>query len=81
MVVEELVNYAGTTANAAEEFRAAGYPVSHAACILSYNHAQSNSKLKEKIPASPKIRRTKAGIIKPKSILKNCLVIYSKNLK
>lgn len=48
LVVEELVNYAGTTANAAEEFRAAGYPVSHAACILSYDHAQSNAKLKEK---------------------------------
>ena len=48
LVVEELVNYAGTTANAAEEFRAAGYPVSHATCILSYDHAQSNSKLREK---------------------------------
>jgi len=48
LIVEELVNYAGTTANAAEEFRAAGHPVSHAACILSYDHTQSNSKLKEK---------------------------------
>jgi len=48
LVVEELVNYAGTTGNAAEEFRAAGYPVSHAACILSYDHQQSNSRLSEK---------------------------------
>ncbi len=48
LVVEELVNYAGTTGNAAEEFRDAGYPVSHAACILSYNHQQSNARLEEK---------------------------------
>lgn len=48
LVVEELVNYAGTTGNAAEEFRAAGYPVSHAACILSYDHQQSNARLEEK---------------------------------
>lgn len=48
LVVEELVNYAGTTGNAAEEFRSAGYPVSHAACILSYDHQQSNSRLAEK---------------------------------
>lgn len=48
LVVEELVNYAGTTGNAAEEFRAAGYPVSHAACILSYDHEESNARLEEK---------------------------------
>ncbi len=48
LVVEELVNYARTTGNAAEEFRAAGYPVSHAACILSYDHAESNDRLREK---------------------------------
>lgn len=48
LIVEELVNYAGTTGNAAEEFRAAGYPVSHAACILSYDHQQSNERLEEK---------------------------------
>lgn len=48
LVVEELVNYAGTTGNAAEEFRAAGYLVSNAACILSYDHQQSNARLKEK---------------------------------
>lgn len=48
LVVEELVNYAGTTGNAAVEFREAGYPVSHAACILSYDHSGSNARLKEK---------------------------------
>ena len=48
LVVEELVNYAGTTGNDAEEFRAAGYPVSHAACIFSYDHSESNARLKEK---------------------------------
>ncbi len=48
LVVEELVNYAETTTNAAEVFRKVGYPVSHAACILSYDHADSNRKLKEK---------------------------------
>ncbi len=48
LVVEELVNYAGTTGNAAEEFRAAGYPVSHAACIFSYDHGESNARLREK---------------------------------
>lgn len=48
LVVEELVNYAGTTGNAAEEFRAAGYPVSHATCIFSYDHGESNARLKEK---------------------------------
>lgn len=48
LVVEELVNYAGTTGNAAEEFRTAGYPVSHAACLFSYDHAESNARLREK---------------------------------
>jgi len=47
LVVEELVNYAGTTTNAAMEFRAAGYPVSHAACLVSYDHNQSNALLEE----------------------------------
>jgi len=48
LIVEELVNYAGTTGSAAEIYRGAGYPVSHAACILSYDHAQSNERLREK---------------------------------
>ncbi len=48
LVVEELVNYTETTVNAAEEFRNAGYPVSHAACIFSYDHEESNTRLKEK---------------------------------
>lgn len=45
LVFEELVNYAGTTGNAAEEFRAAGYSVSHASCILSYDNPQANQRL------------------------------------
>lgn len=48
LVVEELVNYAGTIENAAEELRAARYLVSHAACISSYDNQQSNLKLREK---------------------------------
>ncbi len=48
LIVEELVNYAGTVGNAAEIFRSEGYSVSHAACILSYDHPQSNARLKEK---------------------------------
>lgn len=48
LIVEELVNYAGTTTNAAEEFRAAGYPVTHGACLLSYDHPESNKRLKDK---------------------------------
>jgi len=47
LIVEELVNYAGTTTNAADIFRSAGYPVTHGACILSYDHAESNQRLKE----------------------------------
>lgn len=47
LVVEELVNYAGTTTNAAKEFRDSGYPVSHAACILTYDHAESNERLRK----------------------------------
>lgn len=47
LIVEELVNYAGTTTNAARIYREAGYPVSNAACILSYDHQESNEKLKE----------------------------------
>jgi orotate phosphoribosyltransferase len=48
LIVEELVNYAGTTTNAAEEFRAAGYKVDHAACILYYDTPESNARLQEK---------------------------------
>lgn len=48
LIVEELVNYAGTTTNAAEEYRKAGYPVSHGACILFYDNPQANALLKEK---------------------------------
>ena len=48
LIVEELVNYAGTTGNSAEEFRRAGYLVSHGACIISYDHLESNKRLEEK---------------------------------
>jgi len=76
LVVEELVNYAGTTGNAAEEFRAAGYPVSHAACILSYDHAESNARLKEKgvnlvsLITLPELldASEKGGLIPPSSV-------------
>ena len=46
-VFEELVNYAGTTTNAALEFRAAGYPVTHAGCIFFYDTPDSHAKLKD----------------------------------
>ncbi len=48
LVVEELVNYARTTSNAAVAFRDAGYRVSHAASLLSYDHPESNARLEEK---------------------------------
>ncbi len=48
LIVEELVNYARTTGNSAEEFRRAGYQVSHGACIISYDHSESNKRLEEK---------------------------------
>lgn len=48
LIVEELVNFAGTTTNAAEEFRRAGYQVDHAACILFYDQPEANARLKEK---------------------------------
>jgi|GEM_PF-1157502 len=47
LVFEELVNYAGTTTNAARIFREEGHPVTHVGCILTYDHAESNQKLKE----------------------------------
>ncbi|MBX4195983.1 hypothetical protein KW805_00135 [Candidatus Pacearchaeota archaeon] len=47
LVFEELVNYATTTTNAAKEFRAAGYPVSHGACILFYDNPEARRLLKE----------------------------------
>jgi orotate phosphoribosyltransferase len=47
LIVEELVNYAGTTCNAAKEFRRAGYQVSHAATILSYDHPEARLRLQD----------------------------------
>jgi orotate phosphoribosyltransferase len=46
-IVEELVNYAGTTCNAAQVFRNAEFPVTHGACILSYDHAEARQRLAE----------------------------------
>lgn len=47
LIVEELVNFAETTTNAVQVFRDAGYKADYATCILSYDHDESNSKLKE----------------------------------
>jgi orotate phosphoribosyltransferase len=47
LVIEELVNFAQTTTNAAVAFREAGYLVSHAACILHYDNPEANRTLKE----------------------------------
>ena len=46
-LVEELVNFAGTTTNAARIFRESGYPVSHAACILFYDTPSANDSLRK----------------------------------
>ncbi|QQG38728.1 MAG: hypothetical protein HYS32_03950 [Candidatus Woesearchaeota archaeon] len=46
LVFEELVNYAETTTNAAVTLREHGYPVSHAACILSYDHPEARERLR-----------------------------------
>lgn len=45
LVVEELVNFAETTCNSAEELRTAGYEVTHAACILFYDNPVANKRL------------------------------------
>jgi len=47
LIVEELVNYAETTINAANAFREMGYECTHAACILSYDTKESRDKLQE----------------------------------
>jgi len=46
LVFEELVNYAHTTENAVTTFRNEGYQISHASCILTYDHSETNQKLK-----------------------------------
>lgn len=46
LIVEELVNYAETTCNAATTFRDNGYSVNWAACILSYDHQLTRDRLK-----------------------------------
>ena len=45
--VEELVNFAETTCNGAEVLREAGYEVTHAATILSYENPVALTSLKE----------------------------------
>lgn len=47
LIVEELVNYGETTLNAAKILRECGYVVTHAACILSYNHDKVINNFKE----------------------------------
>ena len=47
LIVEELVNFAETTTNAGIIFREMGYPVSHGACILAYDHKEEKRLLKE----------------------------------
>lgn len=41
LVVEELINFAQTTCNSGASLRDAGYKVTHAACILSYEHPEA----------------------------------------
>lgn len=47
LIGEELVNYAGTTTNAAKIFREAGFPATDAATILFYDTPDSNARLQE----------------------------------
>jgi orotate phosphoribosyltransferase len=47
LVFEELVNYAGTTTNAAKIYRGAGYEVTHAATIFHYDNPEANKRLEE----------------------------------
>ncbi len=47
LVVEEMVNFAQTTTNAAIEYREAGYPVTYAATIMPYDHSHANELLKK----------------------------------
>jgi orotate phosphoribosyltransferase len=47
VVVEELVNFAETTCNGAASLRAAGFAVTHAACILFYGNPLAIRALRE----------------------------------
>jgi len=47
LIVEELVNYAGTMCNATAEYRRAGYQVSHGATILFYDQPEARARLVE----------------------------------
>lgn len=45
LIVEELVNYAGTTTNSVLEFRRAGFSVEHAACFVTYDQPEAKQRL------------------------------------
>ena len=45
LIVEELVNYAGTTTNSVLEFRRAGFVAEHAACFVSYEQPEAKQRL------------------------------------
>lgn len=47
LVVEELVNFSQTTCNSARILREAGYQVTHAACILFYDHPEAKNNLED----------------------------------
>jgi orotate phosphoribosyltransferase len=47
LIVEELVNYAGTTTNSVLEFRAAGFVAEHAACFVTYDQPEARQRLEE----------------------------------
>lgn len=47
LIFEELVNFAGTTTNAARIYREAGYTATHASTILAYDHQQMRDQIEE----------------------------------
>ncbi len=47
LVVEELVNFAGTICSGAKTLRDAGYEVTHAACVMFYNNPEAIRVLQE----------------------------------
>jgi len=48
LIVEELVNFGSTTLSAVDVFRKSGYRVKYSCAILSYNHDETNVRLKDK---------------------------------
>lgn len=45
LIVEELVNYAGTLTNATGEFRRAGFEVTHGACLVAYDQPEARDRV------------------------------------